>query len=204
MSELPVLLDQVDLGSARGGRKPQSPLEVSVLREISTEDLPGITAPPVGTSVTTVREMRAAHHRLAELVAKGTPGVEISAITGYSQAYISSLGRSPAFAELVEYYSVQNQQIYVDALERLKTLGLTSIEELQRRLDENPEKPSLRELMELVEMSVLAPSAARVAGKGIATGGAGTAPLVEIKFVGTPPAASGGPTIDVTPREDRG
>jgi hypothetical protein len=199
----PVLLDEVNLGSARGGRKLAAPLEVEVVREITPEDLPGIAnPPPCGALAPSVKNLRASHHRLAELLARGTPGVEVSAITGYSQSYISSIQRAPAFADLVNYYSTQNQQIYVDALERLKTLGLTSVEELQARIDESPEKFSPRELMELVQLTLIKPlEAKRPMGAQIALPGGASAPLVEIKFVGTTPSlAVEGETIDVSPR----
>lgn len=195
------LLEEVNLGSARGGRKVPRPLELEVVRELTSDDLPVLQAPaPMGTSVPSIKAIRASHHRLAELVAKGTSGVEISAITGYSQSYISNIQRSPAFAELVDYYSTQCEQLYVDAMERLKVLGLSSVEELQARVDENPEKFSPRELMELVQLALIKPLEAKrpFAPSGATSGG--SAPLVEIKFVGTAP---GGAMVDVTPGRDR-
>lgn len=200
----PTLLTEVDLGSARGGRKPAKPLEVEVVREIVREDLPGIQSPPLGSAlVPALREVRASHHRLAELIAKGTPGVEISAITGYSQSYISTLQHSPAFAELVDYYSTQNAAIYVDVMDRLRVLGLSTIEELQRRIDESPDKPSLRELMELVQLTVVGPTGGKATPGGSKFGPQAPSsggPLVEIKFVGTPPQ---GTMVDVTPRDGK-
>lgn len=192
------LLEAVDLGSARGGKRIAAPLELEVVRELTAEDLPALQAPaPLGATVPSIKSIRASHHRLAELVAKGTPAVEISAHTGYSQSYICNIQRSPAFAELVDYYSMQNQQLYVDAMERLKTLGLSSVEELQQRLDDNPEKFSPRELMELTALALIKPLEAK-RGFQTSTGSGGSAPLVEIKFVGTAPNNT---LVDVTPRE---
>src|SRR5262249_8978552 len=132
---------------------------------------------------------------------KGTPGVEISAITGYSQSYISNIQRSPAFAELVDYYSTQAQQLYVDAMKRLKVLGLTSVEELQERLDNAPEKFSPRELMEVTTMALLKPLEAKRPPAAPTTPLGAAAPLVEIKFVGTAPKDT---LVDITPQAPDG
>ena len=83
------------------------------------------------------------HHHLAQLLADGSKGVEASRLTGYSEARISVLRKDPLFAELLASYEEQAQ--------RLLTYQAFSVaEELFRRLDENPESFSNRELISIL------------------------------------------------------
>ena len=75
-------------------------------------------------------------------------------------------------------YTTERKAIFVDVLERMKTLGLASMEEIQSRLSDTPEKFSTRELMELTKM-LLEPNVG--AGKGGAGASGGVS--VNVSFV---------------------
>jgi len=107
----------------------------------------GVPAP-----VKPLYKIRHSHHLLAQLIAKGHKNVEVSSLSGYSQSYISTIQRDPAFQELIAYYSEQRKVLFSDVLERMKALQVQTIGEIQERLAEAPEKWSNRELMELAEM----------------------------------------------------
>jgi hypothetical protein len=127
-------------------RKGQAaePLHLEVLRELTPEDFDAPTLPRVGPAP--IKAIRQTHHLVARLLAEGRPNIEVSAITGITQARISSYKQDPAFAELLEYYKVQVQAQYANVHERLAAFGFSCLEEAQQRLDEAPEDFSLQEL----------------------------------------------------------
>ncbi len=147
------------IGSGRGSRRARPthgvPLAIAKTRDLDDGDLANILAPPpAGAQTPTVLELRHGHHTIARLLADGTKQVEISAITGYSQSRISILKGDPAFQELMAYYSTQKEAIYLDVHQRLGTLAITAVEELQQRLDEGPGKMTNREVKEIAEMAL--------------------------------------------------
>lgn len=192
------LVSELDLGSGTGHR-PRIPLSIELIRQLTPSDLPSIQNPPSGTEVVSVvKQLRHSHHRLAELVASGRPPVEISLVTGYSASYISSLKGDPAFNELVAHYEFQKTEIFADAMDRLKSLGLDAIEKLHERLNDPEKTWSNKELMDLVDMSLVAPTQAKpVIGYGGAVQGASL--QLEVKFVGASP--KNGPIVDVEYKE---
>jgi hypothetical protein len=103
------------------------------------------------------------HHLAAQLMARGAVSqVEVSRRTGYTPTYISKIKKDPEFRKLLVYYEGQVEQKYVDSLERLQVLGLAVLDELQARLEADPEGWSKRELMELAELLLIKQ---RVAGE---------------------------------------
>ena len=201
----PILLAELDLGSARGGKAGvnKTPLEVSIIRSLDESDLPAIqNPPPVAAPAQTVKSIRHSHHRLAQLIAEGKPGTEIALVTGYSQSYISTLQGGPAFEELIGYYAEHRKEVFVDAPQRLKALGLDATEKLHERLDDPAVVWSNSQLMDLIGMTGIN----AVAGKGgqplAGPPGSGAAVSLEIKFVGATPRVSAevdGQFTDVTP-----
>lgn len=189
------LLSELDLGPGQLARRPhKAPLEIEVIRQLGPADLAAIQNPPESAEGTpVVRQLRHSHHRIAELVAAGRPPAEISIVTGYAASYISSLRGDPAFNELVAYYEFQKREIFADSIERLKSLGLDAIERLHERLNDPEKVWSNKELMDLVEMSLVAPQQA----KGTPGGTQAAANLnLEVRFVGA--QAKDSPVLDAT------
>jgi hypothetical protein len=169
MSEL---IEELSLGSARG-RRSGAPVSVEVVRSLQPEDLELLASPPAVGTGPSIPQIRHQHHQLAGLIAKGLPGTEISLITGFSPSYISMLKNSPDMKELVDYYQQQAEERTVDALARLRNLGVTSVEELQNRLNEAPEKFTAGQLMDMVEIGLIKPmdsAASRQAGSANGSG----------------------------------
>lgn len=142
-----------------------------------------------------ISQVRHSHHQLARLLATGTDQSECSLITGYNPAYISVLKTDPTFQELMAYYASQEEQRHVDVLDRMRSLGLSTLDELQARLEENPESYSLRELMEQAELMLVKPMVASKSAIAATAGPAGGV-SVAIKFV---TSESSGTIIDVNP-----
>lgn len=186
------LLDEVTFGNGRGGRRQAEDISISVVRSLTPEDVPALQAKhATGGPGQKVIALRHSHHQTARLLAEGLENAEVSLITGYHPNYISGvLKNDPAFCELVEHYESQTKIRFVDLVERLRASGLSALDELNRRLEEETGSWSRRELMEFVELSlskVVEPKTAPV----------GPAVAVAISFVqATPPA---GVTIDAEP-----
>lgn len=193
----PLLFEELILSDARGGRKAAAPVRIEVARAMTEADLEGLADAPPAAQVPLISSIRHAHHQLARQVAIGTKGTEISLITGYSPAYISAIKNDPAFKELVAYYTSQREAMFVDTLERMKSLGLSTLDELQRRLAETPEGWSNRELMEMSKLMLIDTNGVRTG----ASGGGAAATSISISFVtpapqGEAPAGTFGMTID--------
>lgn len=149
------LLEELALGSARGGRKTTALVGFEVVRVLTPQDLPALLAPvPVDSQVSPIIAIRHAHHHMAQLIVEGHEMGHISLMTGFSPSWISNIQRSPAFQELLGYYQAQKELQFVDVCERMKRLGLNALDELQERLDKDPEAWSKKELMDLAEMTL--------------------------------------------------
>lgn len=131
------------------GRQP-APLLADVTRELGSEDLlmlqHGRASKPQP-----IKQIRDAHHRLARLLAQGFKDVEVSQITGFSQSRISILKQDPAFRELLDFYHGHQTEVFADITGRLKDLGADAINELSRRLEEEPETMGNKEITELLK-----------------------------------------------------
>jgi hypothetical protein len=129
---------------------------------------------------------------VARLLAEGNDDIAVGFISGYTPQYIRMLKKNPAFLELLGYYENNREEIFVDVAKRMADLGVVTLEELQRRLEETPDDWTRRELMELADLLV-------IRGKQ-GTSGAVLAPAggvqLNINFVKESPT-----TIDVTPEK---
>ena len=190
------------LGPARGGRKAKKAVLWEVLRPLRVpEDLPLLsqTLPAQRANLTQIKH---SHHQLARLIAEGTDQSECSLITGYSPSYITVLKSDTTFNELISYYASQREQVFVDTIERMRTLGLNTLEELQSRLETDPTAFSNRELMEQAELMLVKPIVATRGHIGSTASGPGNAAAggvqVNVNFVKSS-SNSSGPVIDATP-----
>lgn len=181
MSDAGELIDAIDLVMAPAQGRRKVDVECEIVREIVPSDLPAL-ATSVETPRQQIERVSAQHHKIAQLMAQGRNGLEVSALTGYSQAYLSNLKNDPCFAELLTGYAAQRAEVFVDVLERMKALGVATIEELQKRIDDEPEKWTKRELVEVAELVL-----AGQAQKGGAGPVAGSGLNINVKFVSATP-----------------
>lgn len=153
LGDLDLDLTGLTVPASRGRNKVE--LQYSYLRDIGTEDVKVLLeAPDRGIETPSLLKLRTRHHHLARLLAEGLSNAECQLITGYSPARISILKNDPAFADLVEYYSEQVKEVYINVHQRLAGLGLDVLEELQQRLEEKPESFTHTELRQLMETSM--------------------------------------------------
>ena len=187
-----VLLPSLDLGSARGGaRREATPLFCEVVRELGEADLPALRDPGViGSPGQRIAKLSYSHHQLARILAQTGDQVAACLATGYSQAYVSTISNhDPAFQELLAYYAAERQAIFTDTLERMKTLGIDTLEKLQDRLHDGKAEWSNRELMEMAELLLVKPMRATAGGGLIGPSGPPSGVTVNVKFVSPTPAS---------------
>jgi hypothetical protein len=165
---------EFNLGSARG-RKAKADLIFTIVRSLTEDDLPKLTTPSaLGSAPIPIQTLRSSHHQLAQLLVQGRPDTEVSLITGYSATRISILKKDPAFAELMAGYQNVREKTFVDTLERMKLLGLNTLDELQERLETDPQRWSNRELMEMADLMLVRPKIATPIGQASAGTASGT------------------------------
>jgi hypothetical protein len=99
------------------------------------------------------------HHILASLVAsrdkEGNPvsDEEASALIGYAPATICMLRQQKAFQQLVLHYAgLTGPPGIPDPIERMRALGMSTLEELQARLHDDPDSFTKRELLEMADL----------------------------------------------------
>lgn len=137
------------------------PLMIEVVRGLTPEDLVQLRQPPVasgpatGGKVLGLLQIRQSHHQLARLIVQGFDNTTVSLISGYAPAYISQLKGNPAFAELLDNYTAELELVMSDVQVRMRTLGLSFLDALQARLEDNPGDWTKRELMEAAELLLI-------------------------------------------------
>lgn len=82
-----------------------------------------------------LKKIKEKHHHVARLIADGLSQRLVANICGYTETYISILLNSPAMQELVELYRIQNGKATQVAIEKLKTVGLKALEQLDEKLE---------------------------------------------------------------------
>jgi len=174
------------LHPARGGRKPRKKAVLwEVVRSLTPEDITllNTTLPAPRASLVQIRHT---HHQLARLLAEGRSNADAALLTGYAPVYVSVLKDDPSFQELVAHYSMQEELHHVDVLERMKILGLATLDTLQDRLETDSDSFSNRELMEQAELMLVKPMVATRGGilPGVAVGAQSSGVQVNVNFIG--------------------
>lgn len=144
-----------------------------------------------------IKTLRYNHHLLAKAVASGKTLLECSQLCGLTVYRISDLKNDPAFQELVSFYAEELNEVYVDVHQRMAALGTSVLEELQERFEEEPDKFTKRELMELfttmADRSIPTAKGGPSPQPGLSVGG-GAGLALQINFVSPSPE-----TIDLPP-----
>ena len=129
----------------------QEPTIESVL-ELSLDDLgllPLTNSQGSGAApVPTVKTLRDSHHAVARLLARGHKDIAVAHATGYTPARIGQLKADPTFQNLVEHYRSDERLARAELTDRLLEVNLDVLQEIQRRLDAEPETFVIRDLLE--------------------------------------------------------
>lgn len=132
------------------GRAPK-PVIATVVRELDSTDL-ALLMTEKGSKPSAIKRLTERHHALARNLASGMQVSDAATFCGYTISRVSILQDDPAFKELLAFYREDAQRPYRDLHNRLSGLALDAAEELSNRLEEEPEKVTIGQLVELTKM----------------------------------------------------
>lgn len=132
------------------GRAPAA-LVAAEVRELSPDDF-ALLATERGVEPAPLKRLGERHHALAKLLAQGTAPGEAAVVTGLSASRVSILKADPTFQDLVAFYREKVDAAYVDMHSTLAGLSLDAAQELRERLEEEPEKISVGQLLEITKL----------------------------------------------------
>lgn len=128
-------------------------LQVGVVRSLTPEDLPLLSMDrKSGAAEYSLKRLSQRHHSLARLIATGTKPEDAAAIMSYELATVYRISVDPAFKELVNFYQRDLDVQMRNNFDRLVGVAADALDELQTRLEEEPEKFSNGQLMEVAKM----------------------------------------------------
>lgn len=185
------VLDEVEL-TGLVNRLERRDYGLRIVRALTADDLYLLEGkPPVAGAYQKRRKaervrIRHTHHRLAEMIVQGGVTLpEMSVVSGLTPRRIMQLKNEPEFRELVNSYEKKKEKIFVDVMERCKILGMSMIEEVQQRLEEDPGSFSNRELLEGIDQIMCKlPASLKAPVNG---NGGGNSVEVNVKFVTAEP-----------------
>ena len=145
------------IGSILPKRGAFHSLSFSVLREIEPDDLLRIAK---GSTLAhrPIQQIRAIHHRIAQLMAQGFSLNEVSVMSGSSLDRINKLKADPTFNDLLTYYQDQIGTIAIEDGQRiqdkLKVAAETALDEINDRLMDEEKRTAIpiSELRKITEM----------------------------------------------------
>ena len=146
-----------DFSSLLPRRGSMKTLAFEVVRQLEPEDIL-----KVGTGNALahrpLQQIRAIHHRLAQLLAQGFTHLEVAAMAGSSTQRIAKLVADPTFQELISYYQDQIGERQIEdgqrIQEKLKIAAESALDELTERLEDDEKRSAMptSELRKIVEL----------------------------------------------------
>lgn len=107
---------------------------------------------PIGVQPVNIKALRHTHHRLAQMLAVGVDETVAAKLCNYSVSRVSILKADPAFAELLATYSEDVKEEWADFVATAANLSMDFLQELQRKLDENPEAFTPASILEAIKV----------------------------------------------------
>jgi hypothetical protein len=141
----------LDIEMFRTRGRAAVPLAAEIVRDLERADMELLTQEK-GSVAPPLKRISDRHHALARNLAAGMSDTEAGLICGYTSSRISILKADPAFKNLMEFYREGVEEVYRDLHEQLSGLAKDAAAEIAMRLEEEPEKVSMGQLMELTKM----------------------------------------------------
>lgn len=132
------------------GRAAQA-VAVEVVRDLDLDDLSSLSEER-GIKATPLKRLATRHHALARALASGMPDGEAALMVGMQQSTVSILKSDPAFKELMDFYIADVDRVYRDVHESLADMSFDAIELIRGRMEEEPEKVSTGQLLQIAQM----------------------------------------------------
>ena len=112
-----------------------------------------LTAEDIKDSPKGLQRITHRHHALAKALAQGMTNIDAALICGYAPGTVSALKTDPTFLELVKKYQADVNFVYRGIHESLIGLAKDSMDEIASRLENEPEKIPLPQLMEITKLA---------------------------------------------------
>lgn len=100
-----------------------------------------------------LKRLNARHKKVALLLAKGTSPQVVAAIVGLAVATIYLLKKDRAFKELLATCQGKEDVIFDDFFEGLAGVSKDTVAEIRHRLEEEPEKIPMPQLLEILKVT---------------------------------------------------
>lgn len=117
--------------------------EIGPWTPLTADDLLShVTEGPERSGVTELKHVRARHHAIARLLAIGTQPVAVAAIVGCTPQAITTMQKSAAFQELLEYYMTDTANTQLALHDKIHHTAELFLDSLQRDIAEKEEEIS--------------------------------------------------------------
>lgn len=141
----------LDLDIRTRGRAPIN-LTASVVRELGEADILMLGAEK-GSKPSAIKRLSDRHHALARALCSGMGPGEAALICGYDISRVSILQADPAFQELLSFYREEKDRAFRSVQDKLAGMAGDALDELQTRIEDEPEKLSVNQLLQIVTMA---------------------------------------------------
>lgn len=128
-------------------------LPVKDVLPVSSDEL-GVLFENRGTKGKRLKSVRRIHHKMARLLAAGVGPVEVAAATGMSTSRVWLLKNDPSFQELVAHYEAEEEERWQEVRDQAEMVGVSAVEELQDRLESEPEKVPTGQLVRIAKLGL--------------------------------------------------
>lgn len=140
---------ELELETVRTRGRAALPVAAELVRELAPADLE-MLAVEKGSKTPALKKISDRHHALARNIAAGMPVGEAALICGYDISRVSILRNDPAFQELVEFYREEKDRAFRSVQDKLAGITSDVLDELQTRLEDEPEKMTVPQLLQLL------------------------------------------------------
>lgn len=134
------------------GRLAKAPIVLEV-RALGKEEVERLAGTERGKKPSRITRITMRHHKVAQLLAAGRSNEEVAIVTGLVPSTISILKGDPTFRELMRHYELEQLDAYEGFQERMVALSIDALEELRRRIEEEPEQFEADELNSIIKMA---------------------------------------------------
>lgn len=126
-------------------------LEVSMPEPLTQADLVVLREDVRRKDGGALQRLKERHHALARLLASGTAPKAAAIITGYNQCTVYQLMDDPTFCGLMDFYREQVADEYQGMHAQMAGLGADAVDEVRRRIEEEPEKIGFGALLDVIK-----------------------------------------------------